>query len=80
MWLAKDPIMFKLGGDFMHYCTLKRAFIRISNVPDDLQEHLDGVLTALEGVQLGTAVLSIILSYACCNCYPSPRTHDVVPR
>ena len=72
--------MFKLGGDFMHYCTLKRAFIRISNVPDDLQEQLDGVLTALEGVQLGTAALSVLFSCACCTCYPSPRTHDAVPR
>ena len=72
--------MFEMGGDFMHYCTLKRAFIRISNVPDDLQDQLDGVLTALEGVQLGTAVLSILFPYACCTYYHPSFTNDTVFR
>lgn len=70
VWLAKDPIMFMLGGDFMSYCTYKQAFIRIPDVPDDLSEQLDASLLALDGVEKGTGPHSVMS----CPCLSSTRS------
>lgn len=56
--LGKDPILFKLGGDFLQFCTTKQAFIRISDVPDDLPKQLAAALQALEGVEKGDLMVT----------------------
>ena len=53
---SKNPILFKLGGDFLQFCPNKQAFVRIPDIPDDLPEQLAAALQALDGIGKGDAM------------------------